>query len=120
MRVEVPFRQIAAIGLLVFSVQVFANVFDCHATDGDSVITVQLDFSAPPAKATVQVDERILFFSPLERNDSVVLYSEMGPGSDDERFVTYRMLRFDLDTGQLDYVRHIPEFEYIQARCSPR
>jgi hypothetical protein len=106
--------------LLFFSVEVIAGVFDCHATDGDSVITVQLDFSAPPAKATVQVGERTLVFTPLEQNKNIVLYSEAGPGLDDERFVTYRLLRFDLETGQLDYFQHIPAFEHIQARCSPR
>ena len=116
------FRQIVPMCVLFLSVEVIAGIFDCQPTDGDSVITVQLDFSSSSAKAeaTLQLDERTLFFSPLERNGSVVLYSELGPGSDDERFVTYRMLRFDLETGQLDYFRHIPEFEHIQVSCNPR
>ena len=60
--------------------------------------------------------ERSLELSPLSLNADVLLYSEQQPGTDDERIVTTRMMRFDRGTGLLIYTEDNPTY-LLKGNC---
>ncbi len=118
MRVKYRLRLWTLAAFLAVADISLADQFDCESADGHARISLRIDIPGHPAGARVYLDGRELVFAPPEQKGSIILFSEMGPGSDDERFITYRMLRFDQETGELNYIQHIPDFKHIQAHCT--